>query len=222
MNPEPGPVTLYTLHGRMGHAGPRPLAHTPERRDDRGGARVTVGGCEQRADAVARDIALQLSRGVAFQVLAWNAPRGERLREPLQLAGLRFIERDVERPATRVRLRRNAAIEEAIDERIPQPEAAEPETFEDRVVQTLLVGREHAGRRLGRAEADAARIDEADRGARAHECLARRAPDDAGTDDEDVGHAQCRGVRTTQPLFRNRPGRVLSIQPSLMNRPNPR
>ena len=101
----------------------------------------------------------------------------------------------------------NAAVEQPVDECIPQPEAAQPERFEHRVVKALRVRREHAGRGLRCSEPHAPRVDEAHGGSLMRERLAGGATDDPRADNQDVGHAQ---------------RREWSIQPSLMNRPKPR
>ena len=56
-------------------------------------------------------------------------------------------------------------------------------------VARLDVRREHAGRRLRRAHADRAIVDDLDRRAAARQLVRDRAPDDAGADDDDVGRA---------------------------------
>ena len=77
-------------------------------------------------------------------------------------------------------------------ESIELAEAAHREREKGAVGFSLDVGREHAGRRLRRAHAGRALVDDLDRRAAPRQLVRDRAADDAGADDDDVGRTDHR------------------------------
>ena len=92
----------------------------------------------------------------------------------------------VECPGPSVRDRHGALRGDAGDEVVVEVEATDREVEEGAVARGLDVRREHPGRRLRRAHADRALVDDLDRRAAPRQLVGDGAPDDAGADDDDV------------------------------------
>ena len=189
---------------------PRSRRLLPECRRQIARAHQAVPGDEQRASHVRGQFGFEFPGLGGRQGRARDASRPVRCRQRLELRPLRVVEGHVQRAGACVGNGTAGAAREPGDQFVVEREAADAEGFERRCMDAFGVRREHAPRRLRRAQAGRAGIDDVHVGTARRQRFGDDTSDDAAADHDDVGHQ------------RRPEGDFPSTQPLLMKRPNPR